>query len=574
MRGRRRQTARGAAALVLVLGITGCAPALPDSVIPGTKVVVGWAEQLTSVNAAALPTAGNIDIAAMTRGDFGDVVDGEFVADESFGTVTIVSEDPFTVRYDLAEPSWSDDIPLDAADLLLGWAGAVGYFPAESDAADAELGNAADSGDEADAETIVPTVDEFARSIDVTMQQPVREWQSTVSVPVAAHLVGAKALGIDDPMVAKQAVITAIQTRDDEALQKIGEVWNTGFSLGEGAEISEELLLSSGPFQVSAVNADSGVTLVPNPSFSGAATPMVARIDLVPPGDDPIAAVGTEIDIAQVAPTAANQQPVHELERKDFIVNTTYDNSVWAVLLNPTGIFTGAKARTAFFHAIPPNALTDGAAGEWRAAYSASTSVTTQAESRAYSIVSEDSGFMQTLGSTEGEPPLERQAAGVAAGSPVCVLYDRSSEFAAGAFDAMKTAAAEAGWRIVDCGADDYDAALKKHGWDAVIARVPIPQSPAQLAAAWGTNGANSITGHSDPARDELIAQYAQTADVYEARDIMAQIEATIVRAAVALPFASDPVVTVVDRDLAGVSPRNGTVAPLMSSATQWAVVQ
>lgn len=552
---------------MLVLGVAGCAPALPESVVPGTKIVVGWTEQLTSVNAAAAPTAGNLDIAAMTRGDFGDVVDGEFVADESFGTVTIVSEEPFTVRYDLAEPSWSDNIPLDAADLLLGWAGAAGYFPGESG------GSESDAVDDADGEITVPTVDEFARSIDVTTPHPMREWQSALTVPVPAHLVGAMALGVDDPMVAKQAVITAIQTHDVDALREIAEVWNTGFALDEGTEVSEELLVSSGPFQIADMEAGGGVTLVPNANFSGAATPLVARIDLVQPGDDPIASVGAELDIAQVAPTAANQQPIRELERKDFSVNTTYNDRVWAVLLNPTGVFAGVKARTAFFHAIPPNTLTDGAAGEWRAAYSASTSMTTQAESRAYSIVSEDSGFMQTLGSTDGDPPLERRAAGVADGSAVCVLYDRSSEFAAGAFEAMKTAAAEAGWRIVDCGADDYDAALEKRSWNAVIARAPIPQSPAELAAAWGSDGANSITGQSDPQRDELIAQYAQTADIYDARDILGQIEATIVRAAVALPFAADPVITVADRDLAGISPRNGEVAPLTSSAMAWSVV-
>lgn len=106
--------------MLLVAPLAACAPPLPDSVVRDTAATTAWAGELTSFNPLAAPTSGNLDIAAATRGGFGDVVDGEFVADESFGAVSIVGDDPFTVRYDLAEPAWSDGIPLDAADLMLG----------------------------------------------------------------------------------------------------------------------------------------------------------------------------------------------------------------------------------------------------------------------------------------------------------------------------------------------------------------------------------------------------------------------------------------------------------------------
>ena len=115
-------------ALAVVTSLTACTSKVPETVVAGTVITVGWSGSLTSTNAASSPTAGNRDIAEMIRSDFGDVVDGEFVADESFGAVTIVSQKPFTVRYDLTEPTWSDGVPLDAADLLLGWAGATGFL--------------------------------------------------------------------------------------------------------------------------------------------------------------------------------------------------------------------------------------------------------------------------------------------------------------------------------------------------------------------------------------------------------------------------------------------------------------
>lgn len=560
MGGARRAAAASVA--VLALGLVACAPAMPESVVAGTKITAGWTGELTSVNAAASPTPGNIDIAEAIRGGFGDVIDGDFVADEGFGTVTIVSDDPFTVRYDLAEPAWSDGIPLDAADLVLGWAGASGYFDEEGQAA-------------ADAAPEVSKVDEFARAIEVTYPQPILGWQSAVTVPVAAHVVGQRAFGTDDAMEAKQEIIRAIQQGDDSALADIEKVWNEGFDLPEKGEIPADLLLSSGPFRLDKVDSEGKaqtVSLVPNAAYRGLVSPQVARIDLVPPGDDPIAAVGDTLDVAQVAPLAANWESIHELERQDFTIDTSNDGTIWALMLNPVGAFSHQPARIAFIHAAPSAALVAGGAGEWASAYTGTTSMVSVPGSRAYDIVNEDSGFADTLGSPD-DPAVERETAGVAAGAPVCVLYDRGSEFAAGAFAALRDTAAEAGWSIVDCGSDDYAAALEQGAWDAVITRVPIPQTPAQIAEQWGTYGEASITGATDPERDVLITQLAQTADVYEARDVLAQIEASIVRSAVALPLAVNPRVTILDKDVTGIAPRNGADAPLTYGVAQWAAV-
>lgn len=550
--------------VVVAVGLAACAPALPATVIAGTKVTAGWTGEFTSANAAAAPTPGNIDIAETIRADFGDLVDGEFVPDEGFGEITIVSDDPFTVSYDLAEPAWSDDIPLDAADLLLGWAAGSGYL---------ERGEGAESGGEG---LTVPSVDEFARAIEVTFPQPVVDWQQRVTVPVPAHVVGRLALGVDDAMEAKQAVITAIRDDDTEALAAIAEVWNTGFDIPDDGEIPAELLISSGPFRVTEVaDAEQGqsVTLVPNAAYRGLVTPQVAAIDLVPPGEDPIASIGGTLDVLQVAPATVNRERINELERKDFAVSTSNDGTVWAVLLKPAGIFTSATARAAFIRAVPASALVERGGGVWASAYTPSSSMVSAPGSRAYDIVSEDSGFAATLGSPGEDAALEREAAGVTAGAQVCVLYDRASEFATGAFAALRDAAREAGWAAVDCASEDLDTAIGAGGWDAVITRVAVPQSTAQLTAQWGSQGQSSITGHPDPERDALIAQLAQTDDVYAARELRAQIEASIVRAAVALPLAMNPRVTIVDKDVTGIAPRNGAAGALTSGVTQWAVV-
>lgn len=561
MRGNRRIAA--ALAVLLGLTLTACAPALPETVIAGTKLTVGWSGGFTSTNAAASPSAGNLDIAEIVRADFGDVVDGEFVPDEGFGAVTIVSDDPFVVKYDLAEPSWSDGIPLDAADLLLGWAGAAGVFDAGSD-------------DEADAAGSVPKLDEFARSIEVTSPQPSKDWQSAVKVPVPAHIIGQRAFDLDDAMEAKQAVIDAITDDDSAAIAKISKVWSEGFELPKSGELSADLRISSGPFlldKVEGAASDQSVTVVPNPSYKGLVTPQVARIELVPAGDDPVTEIGERLDAAMIAPSIANWAPVQELQRKDFTVDATNDGTMWAVLLNPVGVLGTPQARTALIHAIPASPLTAAGSGEWSSFYTGTTSMTTAPGTRANDIVGQDSGFADALGAPGEDAALERAAAGVPDGAAICVLYDRSSEFASGVFPALQTAATEAGWGVTDCGSDHFDSALEQRAWDAVIVRVPIPQTPQDIAAQWGTDGVASITHAYDPVRDELIAQLEQTTDIYQAREVYAQIEATIVRAAVALPLAVNPRVTVIDRRVTGLTARNGPTAPLTSGIVQWAVV-
>lgn len=551
-------------ALVLVGALTACAPALPDTVVPGTEITVGWAGAFTSANAAAAPTPGNAAVAEAIRGGFGDVVNGDFVADESFGTITIVDEHPFTVRYDLAEPSWSDGIPLDAADLLLSWAAASGYL-------DSEVGS--DKGlTGADAELAVPAVDEFARAVDVRFAGPVSGWQEAISAPAPAHVVGRRAFGLDDAMEAKQAVIRAIQEGDRAALDSVSEVWNDGFEFS-GEEFDDTQMLSSGPFLIDKIrDGENGrsVTLVPNPAYRGPATPKVSRIDLVPPGDQPLADLGDRLDIAVLTPTTADHGLIRELERQDYAVTTSHDGSAWNLQLNSSGVFTSQPARAAFLRAASAADMVERGGGLWASAYTGTTSMLSAPGTRAYDIVNEDSGFAVALGTPADDPDSERAAAGVPGGTGVCVLFDRSSEFAVGAFAALRDSAAEAGWNVVDCGSDDVEAALVQRGWDAVIARTLIPRSPEQIVAYWGSAGTPTVTGHFDPARDELIAQYAQTADIYQAREVLAEIEATIVRAAVALPLALNPLVTVADRDVSGVTTPDGAAAGVVSGAVGW----
>lgn len=632
------------------LALAGCATALPDTVVVDSQITLGWAHSMTSANHASTEgaTAGNLDVAAMTRGQFAEVVDGDAVLDEDFGTVTITDPESFTVRYELAEPQWSDQIPVDVADLMLAWAagsnvpslasigagdddeydggdvddeedgdgdegaeedgaGDDGADDSDSEETDGDSEEGENSAEDADADPEVsqedieraPTFnsvssgleqsiqvvdyDEFEGWIDVRFTHSVEDWRSALEVAVPAHVVGAQAFDLSDPMEAKQAVITAIEDRDEEDLAAIADVWNTGFELpeGDGSNIPAELLLSSGPYRIEQVDQSQpgaqSLQLVVNNDYIGSPTGEYERIELSQIGNtDPLPELGRTIDVAQVAPTSENWERIRDLERVDHGVSTSHDNSMWALMLNVNrGEFDWPNVREVFLRAVPQDDMASAGSGQWSQAYSGTSAMVFTPEMDGHQIAVEDAGFDATLGESlnEEDAAAERSEVGVDDGERVCILYDSGQEYAVAAFAALQEGMAETGWDIRDCGTDDVDAELAEGtDWHAVLANVPVPHTPAEIAAQWGTEGEMSVTGAQNEERDALIDELARTADVYAARDLRVEIEASIVADAVAMPLSMQPVVTVNHRSVDNVQPRNGTAATLTYAAPDWSI--
>lgn len=556
-------------AVLLVLFLTACVADLPPSVVEGSSVTVGWSESLTSFNAAsnAGNTEGNREIAAVTRDAFARVAGGEVVEDETFGAVEVIdtSTTSFTVRYDLAERTWSDGIPIDAADLLLAWAAGSNATAGEFDAISSDLRRSAE----------VPTVDDSERRIDVSYTAPVRGWHTALDVAVPAHVVGEMALGIEDPMEAKQAVIDAITGGDEGDLADIAEAWNSGFDLGDASEdLPDALTIGSGPYLVTAVEATGSatdVTLEVNRSYEGDFPPSYERIEAVAV-DAPLDDFPDDLDVVQVIPTPDNFVTVRDLERRDHHVSETDSGQLWTLVLRADkGVFRAPDARRAFLRATSPTDLRSAGAGDWEDAYSTSQSLLFAPESDGYEISLEDAGFRAAFESALTDAQVERAQAGVAAGTQVCVLYDNDDAFAAGALRGLKRSVAEAGWSVRDCGEADIEPLLGEgRGWQAVLTRVALPESPSDITALWGGKKKSPLTGVRSKERRRLVAQLDKTADVYDARMLQVAIEAGLIREAVALPLALDPVVTLSARSMNAVLPDSGDDVTLLGAAGIW----
>ncbi len=83
-----------------------------------------------------------------------------------------------------------------------------------------------------------------------------------------AHVIAEKALGITDPQEAKDALIKAIQDKDEAALAKISEFWNTGYDYTKMPN-DKDLALSSGAYVIKDFKENEYMTLEKNPEYKG-----------------------------------------------------------------------------------------------------------------------------------------------------------------------------------------------------------------------------------------------------------------------------------------------------------------
>lgn len=547
--------------------LTACTADLPKSVVEGSTVRVGWSQSLTSLNVASAEgdTPGNLEIASVTHDGFARVAGGEVVLDEDFGTVEVLDPSPgsFTVRYDLADRTWSDGIPIDSADLLLAWAAGSGATGGEFGAVPGALSLASD----------LPEVDDFGRRIDVTFSRPVRTWQTALDVAVPAHVVGQRALGIKDPMEAKQAVIDAILGNDESALAEIAEVWSTGFDLDGAGDVPDDLRVGSGPYLVTAIEGTEPTTTVSlevNRAYDGEVPASYERIEVVS-GADPLAGFPGDLDVVQVDPKTASFSTVRGLVRRDHHVAYTHAGQVWTLALRTKGVFASVEARRAFLRATTPADVRSAGAGDWDDAYSSTQSLLFSPESDGYEIAIEDAGYRAAFEADVTDTSLERAQAGVPAGTEVCVRYDSDDPFAVGAVRGLAQSVAEAGWVVTDCGEPDIAATSKgRASWQAVLVATPLPERPTDITDVWGGKRRSPLTGERSRERERLVEQLDQTVDVYDARDLQVAIEAQLIEEAVALPLALDPVVTLSTRDMNAVLPDSGASATLLGDAATW----
>ena len=557
MRIKRFATAVGLTA-VGALVVSGCAPggdSGDSGLVEGSSITAAWNQAFYSMN-------GNTSFGNATANNNINylVLDGfnyynntpELVQNTSFGTYELVSEDPLTVTYTVAEGvNWSDGTPVDAADLMLNWAALSRALDTPdfdpNDFVDPDTGEFTDafptdvvyfdSGATPDSGmglvTETPEIGDDGRSITMTFNEPFVDWDLVFASPLPAHIIAEKSLDIEDADEAKQAVLDAIESEDAAALAPMASFWNSGFNFTEMPE-DTDLVTASGPYMISDYVADQYVTLTANPEYAGDNSPNIEEITIrfIP---DPLAAVQAlengDVDIIQPQATA---DITTALEAIDGITVTTglggtyehvdlqFDNGK-----NPENIFSNPQVREAFMMTVPRQEIVDtlikpiigddailrdsqlfvpGAEG-----YDESAANNTSADYAEVDI----EGARQLL-----------EESGVTDTS-VCILYASNNPRRVNEFALIQASANEAGFDVTDCGSEEwggllgtpgaYDASL--FGWQSTSLGV------TNSLPTFVTNGINNLNFYSNEEVDSIISQLNVAFDPQEQIDLQVEMD-------------------------------------------------
>jgi len=546
----KRISAAVALTAVGALVISGCAATEgggdDSGLVEGSSITAAWNQAFYSYNgntADGNATANN-NINYLTLDGFSYYNDTpELVQNTSFGSYEMVSDDPLTIKYTIADGvNWSDGTPVGAADLLLHWAALSRALDTPdfdaSEFKDPETGAFTDafpedvvyfdSGATPDSRfglvKDTPEVGDDGKSITLVYSAPFVDWElafGSLGEILPAHVVGKNALGIEDNEEANQAVIDAIQNEDDAALAPISSFWNTGFNFTELPD-DPDLYLATGPYMISDFVADQYITLVANPEYTGDHPANIEEITVrfIP---DPLAAAQAlengEVDVISPQATADLKTAVDAIDGATVItgVEGTYEHLdlQFDQAKNPENIFKDPKVREAFLKTIPRQEIVDKLivpiAGE-DALLRSSQIFVPGAEGYDESVANNGSDAF-------AEPDIEGATALLAesgiTNKEVCILYATNNPRRVNEFALIQASAAQAGFTVTDCGSDQWSSLLGTPGaYDAVFFGW---QSEGLGATDWTptfeTGGINNLNFYSNEEVDAISKEISSEFD-------------------------------------------------------------
>ncbi len=572
-------------ALALATGLTGCTP---SPLVAGSAVAVAVTDPFTSANpdtSYGRSSQSNADAALLTSTGFGYTdASGSIVADDSFGTVRLLSRDPLEVRYTVNPGvDWSDGTPIDASDLLLAWAAGSGALntPDFDDSAyvDAATGKYSAAfpagvvffdgsiGSGLEKATRMPVLGADGRSITVLYDSVIPNWRTVLEPGVPAHVLGQLALhaGPGDAAAAKAAVLTAIQKNDRSRLHAMAGVWNGAYELSSTPK-DARLLVSSGPYSIAKISG-SRVVLAANPKYSGNRRPgfqtVTLRVSPDPLETAKLLASG-EVDIATPEPSAATAKAMSSIAGVTLTTGTEarYEHLDLQFSGGRHSTFDDERVRRAFLDVVPRRRLATRFGGGAGAKLLDSFVIRPGAKGYAQTIEKNGSDSFAAT-DVPAAMRLLRQA-GVAR-PEVCILYDPSNPRRVGEFQLIQQSATQAGFVVTDCSSPDWEGLLGVAGsYDAALFAWDTTrlQSAAQASVFRSGAGLANYNHYRDAESDALIDQLASADDPEEQTALLGRLDARIWASGYGVPLYAYPTLTAVDARVSGVtrSPLAGSV--------------
>ena len=532
---------------VLTLGLTN-----PGNAVTGPTLTMQSVSGLTSLNSDLVDQnfGINAEIGHLQRSGFfyfGEF--GELIANENFGTATIVSERPFRVQYTIKKGRvWSDGVAITAADLLVHhitcsskYASIASLITPIADSSKADFNSSCYGGTYDQRVVAIPKVSSDKLSITVEYDKFFPGWAQVSPMPFPAHALvliseGKSTLsGVTEADLPKAQFEKAVEGYDRRALQTYARIWSSGYNLTNISKTTNPLLLvSNGGYIVESAVANQSISLVYNEKYnSGPQVQGIARINyrVISDGNTALQALRNgEIDLLSGLPTAEYLSSLRNLSNvRIFNYNlATYEHLDLRVSAARSGgqpysgIFAGDSARAqelrrAFLLAFPRDEIIEKVIAPINSQAKRLDSLFFRMGETNYSNVVSKNGInfftkdSQSLRETQALEIVKRYFPSASSANPqakVNLLWGTPTNARRLAMiQIAKNSLARAGFDLNAPGLTSWASQLSSSGYDAAIfAWARGDDSPERNLDYYCTDCGNNYMGYSDASLDNSLS--------------------------------------------------------------------
>ncbi|MET0713154.1 MAG: ABC transporter family substrate-binding protein [Jiangellaceae bacterium] len=549
-----------------------------------TSISVGWNQPFYSYNDNS--TTGNnttnANIRYITSSQFYYYnADTELKTDPSFGTYEKTSDDPLTVKYTVSKDAkWSDGTPYDASDLLLSWAansGNVNTVAGDKVKRDKATGAAKPSGNQVYFDSAsatpgqslslvkeTPKLSDDNRTLTLVYTQQYADWpldMGPVGADLPAHVIAAKALGISDPTKAKEAVIKAITDKDDAALSKIANFWNTGFDY-TSLPSDKSLYLSYGPYVISDIKKDSFVTFKKNPEYKGDRESNfdTLTVRFNPDANSQLQQLGNK-EIALMDPQVTTDLVAAGEKLSNVDIHKGFESTFehMDLVQNNNGPFDPASyggdkqkallVRQAFLHALPRQEIVDKLIKPIVPDATVRNAFLRVPGTEGYDEMEQSNGSSEYAKTDPAKAKSLLQQAGVKTPVNVRLMYDKTNARRAAEFQLDRPALAKAGFNVIDSGNADWSSKLGDGSYDAVFFGWQATSlAVTQDAAIYSSGGGSNLVGYANKTVDGEFTKLAASTDSGEQLSILNNAEKELWKDAIGIPIFQFPAAVMWDK--------------------------
>lgn len=540
--------------LIAVFGassLTACSA--EQGVISGTQLNIAQIGELNSINpdvSSDLTTAHNAsELANLTTAKFFDLgPTGELIANEKLGTVEASGTQQMRVTYTLNDAAvWSDGVAIDATDLALSFAAATSlggsnFYSVRRDSGlqFAKLASTPKVGD---------------KSLSLEFSSPVADYQTALTLSVAAHTVATKALNSADAATAKTSALNAILNKDVTALDALAEAYRSGFDSWQGIT-DETLFVSSGAYRVAKVSGKTSVELLANDGYQNGHLPRVQTvklqyfadataaiaamstgdIDIATAEDSGIASLGDILGLVSTIKSPKVSSVVKSGASTEQVIFNFRNTSVFSTERNNQDPAAALAVRKAFLNLIPKSRIITGLSQNYSVV--SSDSLVFSSGMNYYDSSVSENGLTEYLFQDVEKASELMAASGLELPRKVRVVFDTDNPRAQAAWILLLERALSAGFKLKDLSSQDPTEVLASGEFDVYIGARPVVSLPSENVFAITSS---AVFGYTSASVDDALEELALAADERGRGAALAKLDKLLVADGYGMPLYEVP---------------------------------